>query len=125
MWIKDIFLKKVSGKVLLTMDNASFHTQLTYDTSKLAISYFPPNTTCLLQPLDANPNACVKRSIRDSWTSWMSEASPALTALGNLKQPQREQIIDWVAIAWRNLEAETIRNSFSHCWPNSLPREQI
>jgi hypothetical protein len=127
-WIELVFLphRKVPADTasMLTMDNVAFHHKpecaAALLESKVVVNTFPPNTTCRLQPLDHSINGIVKRKICSSWTKWMRRPNPAYTAEGNLQQPQREEIMEWVLNAVEGVQPEAIRRSFRHCWPTLM-----
>ncbi len=127
-WIEHIFIPfcKVPAETasMLTMDNVAFHHKpecaAAFLSQKVAVNTFPANTTCRLQPLDHSINGIVKRKMGKSWTKWMRRPDPALTTEGNLQQPQREEIMEWVLNAVEGVQPEAIRRSFRHCWPSLM-----
>jgi hypothetical protein len=127
-WIENIFLPNrnipADAASMLTMDNVSFHLNpecaAALSSQKIVVNTFPPNTTCRLQPLDHSINGIVKRKFTSSWTKWMRRANPAKTVHGNLQQPQRDQIKQWVLDAIDGVKPESIRRSFRHCWPSLM-----
>ena len=62
-----------------------------------------------LKPIDQCINKPFNESMRQSWQSWMRE-DRAKTKMGNLKQPTRQD-----AINWDSIKQETIVNSFLIC----------
>lgn len=52
--------------------------------------------------------------MRQSWQEWMCQ-DRSKTKQGNLKQPTRQDAIDWVSKAWDSISQETIINSFLVC----------
>ena len=127
-WIERVFLphRKVPDGTasMLTMDNVAFHHKPECAAAllkkKVVVNTFPPNTTCRLQPLDHSINGIIKRKICSAWTKWMRRPNPAYTADGNLQQPQRQEIMDWVLTAVEGVQPEAIRRSFRHCWPTLM-----
>jgi hypothetical protein len=112
------------NRPMLTMDNVSFHHKperaAALLAKKVVVNTFPPNTTCRLQPLDHSINGIIKRKICSAWTKWMRRPNPAYTVDGNLQQPQRQEIMDWVLTAVDGVQPEAIRRSFRHCWPTLM-----
>lgn len=53
-------------------------------------------------------------AVRDCWVQWMAEERP-LTAAGNLQQPKRQDIINWVGRAWDSVRGDTITKAFLRC----------
>ena len=48
----------------------------------------------------------------------MRRENPARTIHGNLQQPQRDEIKQWVLDSIEGVKPESIRRSFRHCWPS-------
>ena len=74
----------------------------------------PGGCTSIVQPMDKCINKPFKESMRQSWQGWMREGR-AKTKMGNLKQPTRQDAINWVSKAWDSIKQETIANSFLIC----------
>ena len=74
----------------------------------------PGGCTSIIQPMDKCINKPFKESMRQSWQEWMRQ-DRAKTKQGNLKQPTRQDAINWVSIAWDSISQETIVNSFLVC----------
>ena len=62
--------------------------------------------------MDVGINKPFKDRIRNGWIKWASEN---LLANGNLPQPTREQVMEWVNASWALITPEMIRNSFRKC----------
>ena len=52
--------------------------------------------------------------MEELWVAWFREHT-AVTARGNLKQPTRQDAINWVATAWADIPAGIIQESFVLC----------
>ena len=74
----------------------------------------PGGCTSVVQLMDKCINKPFKESMRQSWQGWMREGQ-AKTKMGNLKQPTRQDAINWVSKAWDSIKQETIVNSFLIC----------
>lgn len=73
----------------------------------------PGGCTSIVQPMDK----CVKPfkdRIRDSWSEWM-RSPRAKTKQGNLKQPTRQDVINWASRAWQEIRPELLIHSFLVC----------
>jgi hypothetical protein len=64
--------------------------------------------------MDVSINRPFKAAIRECWTRWMA-SSPPRTIRGNIHQPDRQLIIDWVSQAWEQISVEALVNSFAQC----------
>ncbi|XP_065840181.1 uncharacterized protein [Oscarella lobularis] len=79
------------------------------------IVLIPGGCTSIAQPMDRSVNKPFKESIRESWSSWMRQNGGGKTPAGNLKQPTRQNVIDWVAEAWRKISPELLVKSLLVC----------
>ena len=52
--------------------------------------------------------------MRDSWVTWMAEPRPP-TAAGNLRQPTRQDVVNWVGRAWDGVGRDVITKAFLRC----------
>ena len=52
--------------------------------------------------------------MRDSWVTWKAEPRPP-TAAGNLRQPIRQDIVNWVGRAWDGVGRDVITKAFLRC----------
>jgi len=67
------------------------------------LCYLPPYTTNILQPLDLNINALLKRNMKNSWVDWFSKEN-------SLRKKQ--VIYRWFVLAWRSITSLNIIKSF-------------
>ena len=74
----------------------------------------PGGCTSIVQPMDHCINKPFKEHIRASWQEWMRQ-DKAKTKMGNLKQPTRQDAIDWVSKAWESIKLDTVIHSFLVC----------
>ena len=64
--------------------------------------------------MDKCINKPFKTFMRQQWQEWMIQDRPT-TKAGNLKQPTRQDIINWVSHAWSSIELKVIVDSFLVC----------
>ena len=76
--------------------------------------FIPANCTSICQPRDVSVNALFKKKIIDFWVEWRRQPA-ARTAAGNLKQPTRQHVINWISTAWEELADDIIKKSFLRC----------
>jgi hypothetical protein len=121
-WIKHVFNNRENSSrpCILTMDNVSFHHSDAITNAlrgqNVTLSYFPPNTTCRLQPLDHSINGVIKNKMDEYWNEYMDQHDLPRTDAGNLQRPSKEIILDWITRAFEELKSESIMKSFSSCW---------
>ena len=80
--------------------------------AKLVI--IPGGCTSVAQPMDKCINRPFKQRVREHWQEWMRQGRP-MTPSGNLKQPTRQYVIDWVSQAWSSIKKDTLVHSFLVC----------
>lgn len=119
-FLKEVFKNRCPGalsfgpqpKLVLTMDNFSAHTNegpaKLMEELKIHPIFFPPNCTGYIQPLDVGVNKSFK-------ASFMDKLAEFLISTNDGEDPTREMIVDWIVLAWRELDSQIICNSFRHC----------
>ena len=75
--------------------------------------YIPAGCTSPAQSLDVSINKPFKYILRAQWVERMKTTER--NANGNLRQPTRQNVINWVSRAWKNVKEETITNYFLSC----------
>ena len=68
--------------------------------------------TSLAQPMDVSINKPFKDKMRELWMEW---SSTCRTSIGNLKQPTRQDAINWVSAAWEAVAEDIVAHSFLSC----------
>jgi hypothetical protein len=106
-------------KIILFIDNAPVHI-IDEDTnsrlSHVKVLFFPPNLTCLLQPLDAGIIRSVKAFSRKHQVLHLLESIDSGEHAANLAK--KLQVIDamkFIGTSWDNVKAETIQKCFRVC----------
>ena len=111
-------------RILLLMDNASSHVLPGSDSTELhglkcislsniTIVFLPPNTTSVIQPLDAGIIAAFKQRYRAELLRWYVQQFDSDSTRDLSKQlPDIRQAIIWSAQVWQDISEQTIRN----CW---------
>ena len=102
-WLTSV-LKKQDERRLLIVD--SYRAHITKESTDIVkrgcnaeLVVIPGGCTSVAQPMDKCINRPFKQQIRDQWQEWMRGDRPK-TPSGNLKQPTRQDVIDWVSQAW-------------------------
>ena len=74
----------------------------------------PGGCTSIVQPMDRSVDKPFKDSIKASWSQWMKTGA-GKTRHGNLKQPSRQNVIDWVSKAWAGISPDFLIKAFLVC----------
>ena len=113
-WIDLCFPTGEERKVLIR-DQATQHKT---DSSKTLLEernvlqiFIPVGMTGQLQPLDVGVNKPFKQFYRDEYHAWRTKNN-SKTKKGYLKQPSRQDFINFVSVAWDKITVDCIRNSF-------------
>ena len=118
-WLENIYGCDMTTRRLLLVDNYKAHTtELSMATVESKcnsdIVLIPAGCTPLVQPMDVSVNRPFKALMREQWVTWFSTHN-LHTKHGNLKQPTRQDVINWVSKAWESVKMETIVESFLLC----------
>jgi len=104
--------------MLVVLDSYNPHksaeTRRLLDDMNIDVVYIPGGCTSLAQPMDVSVNRPFKNNMRRQWTRWF-ETHDERTPAGNLRQPSRQQVINWVSQAWRDIPEDMIRRAFLRC----------
>ena len=114
-WLKrmDSKMKLKNKKIILLLDNAASH-NLESDVilTNIRLKYLPPNTTSVLQPLDAG----IIRSFKCIYKNKLVESFlNSIELNGNYTLPDIKQAIYMVQSSWSSVSLDTIVNCWSHC----------
>ena len=117
-WVRSTYSKH-DHKRLLIVDQYKPHQAaesmiITKEECNSEVVVVPGGCTSLAQPMDKLVNKPFKQSIRGYWAKWM-QSPRAKTPMGNLKQPTRQDVIDWVSEAWSSLHVNILQKSFLVC----------
>ena len=117
-WLVQVY-RKEGDRHLLIVDSYKPHksedsVRVANERCKADVLIIPGGCTSIVQPMDKCINKPLKESIRGSWQTWMWQ-DRALTKAGNLKQPTRQDPINWVSAAWDSIKQDTIIRSFLVC----------
>ena len=75
---------------------------------------FSGGCTSLAQPVDVSIYKPFKDEMRELWMEWRKSGN-ARTRQGNLKQPTRQNALNWVAAAWESIAEGIVVHSFLCC----------
>ncbi|KAJ0391863.1 hypothetical protein P43SY_010683 [Pythium insidiosum] len=102
--------------VMLLWDDMSAHwtAKVTaYAASKRVIlEKVPPKFTFCCQPADVAWNKPLKDRLR---ARWIDHLRVCMREKGKMVAPRRDQVLDWLDGAWKELSQETIANGFAKC----------
>ena len=117
-WLAHVY-KDEDEPRLLVVDSYKPHVsdesrEIVVNQCNSSLVIIPGGCTSIAQPMDRSVNKPFKDNMRESWTSWMKMDQPT-TKMGNLKQPTRQDVIDWVSKAWASIRIEIITKSFLNC----------
>lgn len=116
---------KEKRNVVLFLDNATVHPPSLIDKfSNIKIIFLPKNTTSRLQPLDAGIIQSFKSKYRKRLMRHvLARINEDLLVSEIAKEIDVLQAIEWVAKAWDDVTAETIKNCFAKCGFNKTTSE--
>ena len=116
---------KEKRNVVLFLDNATVHPPSLIDKfSNIKIIFLPKNTTSRLQPLDAGIIQSFKSKYRKRLMRHvLARINEDLLASEIAKEIDVLQAIEWVAKAWDDVTAKTIKNCFAKCGFNKTTSE--
>ncbi|ESN91598.1 hypothetical protein HELRODRAFT_165651 [Helobdella robusta] len=101
-------------KILLFVDNCSAHPEISM--SNVIVKYLPPKTTSCLQPLDAGIISQIKAIYRKKLLRHvLTDMEEADTARELAKFVNLLNAINWLDVAWRNVNPTSITKCFNKC----------
>ncbi|KAK7115479.1 hypothetical protein V1264_001336 [Littorina saxatilis] len=114
-WTERVLGPSETRRLLLLDHNAAHRVaddRAALDEQDVDLVLVPAGCTALAQPIDiVKP---FKDRVRDSWVTWMVEPRPP-TAAGNLRQPTRQNVVNWVGRAWDGVGCDVITKAFLRC----------
>jgi len=75
----------------------------------------PSGCTKYVQPLDVSVFRSLKAFLDDEKCAWISSNIDYRTKAGNIKNPGRQEAIDWVDRAFKGISSESIEKAFKLC----------
>jgi hypothetical protein len=99
----------------------SFRGHMTEEVKKILKSrntdqvIIPRVLTSMLQPLDVCINWPFKATIKEQYTQWMATGEHEFKPTGKIKQPDVEQLCQWIREAWARISPALIEKSFKKC----------
>lgn len=114
-WLRRVWGRNIDDvRRLIILDRATVHTANAVQERVRELDtdmvYIPGGCTHLLQPADRSWCKPFKDRLRRQWVNWMQGAQR--NARGNLKKPNRQNVIDWVSTAWESVSEEIVIKSF-------------
>jgi hypothetical protein len=109
-------MRAAGRHVLLLLDNASSHSTGDLVLSNVKVRWLPPNTTALLQPMDAGIIAAFKRAFRKKQLVWVYNKLKRREAIGkNAYKIDQLEAMRWSKDIWNEMRGKkTFWNCFRH-----------
>ena len=100
--------------ILLLLDNASCHKIEEHILTNIRVMLLPPNTTSVLQPLDAGIIASFKQRYKKYQNRHTLDAMEAPQPPKKPYEVNQLKAMEWCRLAWNEVSANTIRNCWEH-----------
>lgn len=116
-WLKklDDDMRRHNRQILLFLDKAPCHPDLTDALTNIVLKFFPPNTTSCLQPLDHGIIKNVKVGYHKRLLQHVLSHVDGCEAASDVARSVNVlNVVTWVAQAWGETKPEVIRNCFKH-----------
>ena len=117
-WLAYVYGKETQRRLLIVDSYKPHQTEDSVkkvkDSCNSDVIIIPGGCTSIVQPMHRCINRPFKEHVRASWQEWMRQ-DRAKTKKGNLKQPTRQDAINWVSKAWESIKQETLTRSFLMC----------
>ncbi|KAL4493006.1 hypothetical protein ABPG72_020785 [Tetrahymena utriculariae] len=112
-WLKEQnkAFKSKNRNVLLFLDNAKVHPNITL--SNIKLEFLPPNTTSLIQPLDQG----IIKNFKTNYRNIMVKHYLSKIESSENYQTNQISVLDslyWISQAWSEISLECIQNCFRH-----------
>uniref|UniRef100_K7FJ66 HTH CENPB-type domain-containing protein n=1 Tax=Pelodiscus sinensis TaxID=13735 RepID=K7FJ66_PELSI len=122
-WLQMVWAKQLGGlmrkRSLIVLDAYRCHRmpsikkRLPQDKTDLAI--IPGGMTKMLQPLDMTVNKPLKDALCKKWNTWLLEGEHTFTASVRMQTPMLQDVTQWIADVWLELDPVMIRKGFLKC----------
>uniref|UniRef100_K7GJK9 HTH CENPB-type domain-containing protein n=1 Tax=Pelodiscus sinensis TaxID=13735 RepID=K7GJK9_PELSI len=116
-WLQTVWAKRLGGLMILDAFRChhmpSIQKRLQQDKTDLAI--IPGGMTKTLQPLDVTVNKPMKDAFCRKWNTWLLEGEHTFTAGGRMRTPTLQDVTQWIADVWAELDPAIIRKGFLKC----------
>jgi len=116
-WLKkvDCDMRRQNRNILMFLDNAPCHPDLSDTCTNIKLQFFPPNTTAKLQPLDQGIIKNVKVKYRTKLLQHViSKVDSCDSASDVAKSVNVLNAVTWISQAWKEVEPTVITNCFRH-----------
>ena len=80
---------------------------------KTTVGVVPGGMTPLLQGIDTHINKSLKSVLKQRYKEFMRSGEAEYTRGGNKKGPSYQQLVDWCSVAWREMDTDLIKRSFT------------
>ena len=119
-WLSKVYGEEERERMLVWDANPTHKSRATKDLIaeryNTQLVFVPAGCTPLVQPCDVSLNKPFKDNIREQYRRWMGdEDNRPTTAAGNMRPPSRQDLINWVSVAWEDIDPNIIINSFLLC----------
>ena len=119
VWLLQVYKREDHRRLLIIVDSYKPHkadssVHMAKERCNADVVIIPGGCKSLIQPMGRCIHKPFKESMRSSWEEWMRQ-DRAKTAAGNLKQPTRQDAINWVSKAWSSITSDTLKRSFLVC----------
>ena len=122
-WIKTVSGKRPGGytkKSLLVLHSFQCHKsndvkELLKEENRARLAIIPGGMTSILQPLDVSVNKPMKVLLQRKWNEWYAGDSHSFTATGRMRKPELQDVCQWIADAWQELDPSIIIKAFKKC----------
>ena len=111
--INNILLKN-KRSIIIFVDHCSAHPE-NISFSNIKVVFLPPNTTSVLQPMDAGVIKCFKGNYRVKLVRKLIQHVSETNCPINSNQILFYEAVTMAYLAWEELNQKTISNCFRHC----------
>ncbi|KAG7153252.1 Tigger transposable element-derived protein 1-like 93, partial [Homarus americanus] len=121
--IRAAYVSPVVAKAFVLMDNASSHSKhlcIVNTSIDINLTFFPPNVTSLIQPLDQGVIALFKRYYLKNTKRQMAEAMNKdnnVTAATVWKSYTIKDVITNITLAWKSVPETALNGVWHNLWP--------